>query len=84
MVDTPSRYTNPPPPFGTERNTNTKLAQNLVQPYLLAFKQALPSYARVPTKEDPFNPSYYANEIIANNCYHERCDVIDNVEGGGD
>ena len=66
--------------YATERNTKTKLLQNLVQPYLLAFKQALPSFARVPTKEDPFNPSYYANKIIESNCYPESCDVINNVK----
>ena len=71
-----------PPTVATETNTNIKLLQNLVQPYLLAFKQAIPSYARVPTKEDPFNPSFYANKIIKNNCYPESCDVINNVEQG--
>ena len=56
--------------------------QNLVQPYLLGFKQALPSYSRVPTKEEPFDSTYFANKIIAGNCYPDSCDIISNVEQG--
>ena len=48
----------------------------------MGFKQALPSYSRVPTKEEPFNRTYYANKNIAGNCYADSCDIISNVEQG--
>ena len=48
----------------------------LVQPYLLAFKSVLPEYERVPSKDEPFDPSFCANAHVHNNAYPASCDVI--------
>ena len=50
--------------------------QILVQPYLLAFKPVLPEYERVPSKDEPFGPSFCANAHVHNNTYPASCDVI--------
>ena len=50
--------------------------QILVQPYLLAFKSVLPEYERVPSKDEPFDQSFFANAHVHNNNYPASCDVI--------
>jgi len=50
-----------------------------VQPYLLAFKGVVPEYPQVPTKETPFDQSFYANTNVVNNCYPAASDIISGV-----
>ena len=50
-----------------------------MQPYLLAFKGVVPEYPQVPTKETPFDLSFYANTNVVNNCYPAASDIISGV-----
>ena len=53
--------------------------QILVQPYLLAFKGVVPEYTQVPSKDSPFDESFYANTHISSNKYPAASDVISGV-----
>ena len=46
-------------------NINVVCHQILVQPYLLAFKGVVPEYIQVPSKDSPFDESFYANTHIS-------------------
>ena len=50
-----------------------------MQPYLLAFKGVVPEYTQVPSKDSPFDESFYANTHISSNKYPAASDVISGV-----
>ena len=50
-----------------------------MQPYLLAFKGVVPEYTQVPSKDSPFDESFYANTHISSSKYPVASDVISGV-----